>query len=161
MQYFFVIWVGQVTSESATWRLERLRGSPLSVSWVHCLAPGAVMSIVWERGNDPRQMENNNVSPPLLSGCWCPCYHRRIQWLCQKYPTKGCDLDIWGAILFHLDCFMLTRFHDCMIIGNESDPMNFLILLIETRPCNFIDLESFLNNAICALKNWTQTDLVL
>ena len=26
------------------------------------------MSIVWERGNDPRQMENNNVSPPLLSG---------------------------------------------------------------------------------------------
>ena len=48
-----------------------------------------------------------------------------------------------------------------MIIGNESDPMNFLILLIETRPCNFIDLESLLNNAIFAIKNWTQTDLVL
>ena len=39
-----------------------------------------------------------------------------------------------------------------MIIGNESDPMNFLILLIETRPCNFIDLESLLNNAIFAIK---------
>ena len=80
----------------------------------------------------------------------------------SKVPCEGLWPGyIWEAIPFHLDCFMLTRFHDCMIIGNESDPMNFLILLIETRPCNFIDLESLLNNAIFALKNWTQTDLVL
>ena len=107
------------------------------------------MSIVWERGNDPRQMENNNVSPPLLSGAPVTTggYNDFVKSTLRRAVT-------WiSEGQFYLDCFMFTRYHDCMIIGNESDPMNFLILLIETRPCNFIDLESLLNNAIFALKN--------
>ena len=54
---------------------------------------------------------------PLLSGCWCPCYHRRIQWLCQKYPKKGWDLDMvhseWKSRLIFLTaqkCFFHYSF---------------------------------------------------
>ena len=92
----------QKARESPTWRLERLRGSPLSVSWVHCLAPGVVMSIVWERGNDPRQMENNNVSP--LS-CLVPLLPPEDTMTLSKVPNEGLWPGyIWEAILLHLDC---------------------------------------------------------
>ena len=133
------------------WKIARL--SP--VSWVHCLAPGAVMSIVWERGNDPRQMENNNVSPlsclaagaPVTTGGYNDfvksTQRRAVTWIYLRGNSTSSGL---------LSVAMIVA----MIVWSRAQWVRIFWLYWS---CNFIGLEYLLNIAISTI-DWTQTRLV-